>query len=289
MSAELREEAIVLGSVDYGESDRIVTLFTRGQGKVGAFARGARASRKRFAGALEPFTELEVRLRAGRGDLLRLESCSIRDAFLGLRGSLEGIVYAGHAAELCRELTREREPHEGLYELLPGYLRALAAGKATPDDLLAFELQVLGEAGFAPRLDACARCGGDVLAGRPAGASEEGGIPAVRDAHDGGGSKERRGAPGARCAFDPAQGGLLCPRCAGGSPQGRLVLRPDDLAALRALQILPVGRARERLPDGGLLPAIRQTARRAIRRTTHSILGRNPRSLDLFRQLGVDG
>jgi DNA repair protein RecO (recombination protein O) len=257
MSQELREEAVVLGSVDYGESDRIVTLFTRGQGKVGAFARGARASHKRFAGALEPFTELEVRLRPGRGDLYRLDSCSIRDAFFGLRGSLEGIVFAGHAAELCRELLREREPHEGLYELLLGYLRALSAGQATQEDLLAFELQALGEAGFAPRLDACARCGAQDL--------------------------------GPRCPFDPAHGGVLCPRCAAQSQQGLPMLGAETLAALRALQILPVGRAAAQLPAGGFAPAARREARAVIRRTTHAILGRQPRSLELFRQLGVEG
>src|SRR5690606_28858849 len=107
MAEELRDRAIVLGVVDYGESDRIVTLLTREHGKIGAFARGGRASRRRFAGALLPFTLLEVRLVPRRGDLFGLSSCVIEEAFVGLRDSLEAISLAGYAAELCRELCKE--------------------------------------------------------------------------------------------------------------------------------------------------------------------------------------
>ena len=52
------EEAVVLASVDYGEADRVVTLFTRGRGRLTAFAAGARKSKRRFAGALELGTHL---------------------------------------------------------------------------------------------------------------------------------------------------------------------------------------------------------------------------------------
>ncbi|HSM92508.1 MAG TPA: DNA repair protein RecO, partial [Anaeromyxobacteraceae bacterium] len=62
MASRLKVEGIVLRVVDYGESDRIVTLLTRERGKVGAYARGARASRRRFPGLLEPFTLLSAEL-----------------------------------------------------------------------------------------------------------------------------------------------------------------------------------------------------------------------------------
>ena len=47
--------AIVLRTVDYGEADRVVTLFTRDHGKLSALARGARKSVKRFGAALGLF------------------------------------------------------------------------------------------------------------------------------------------------------------------------------------------------------------------------------------------
>src|SRR5262245_38091169 len=112
----LKLTAIVLRAVDYGESDRVITLLSRERGKVSAFARGARASRRRFGGALEPFTlvRAEVRSRSG-SDLLGLDSVSALRAFGGIRGDLARIACAGYAAELARELVRDHEPHDDLF------------------------------------------------------------------------------------------------------------------------------------------------------------------------------
>lgn len=249
--SEIREEALVLWTVDYGDADRIVTLFTRGQGKLGVFAKGARASRRRFAGALEPFTLLEVRLRPGRGELLFLDSCSIRDSFLGLRGTLEGIAYAGHAAELCRELCKERQPHEGLYDLLLRYLEVLAKGRTAPLHLLAFELLAVGEAGLAPRLDACAICGGGDL--------------------------------GERVVFDPSQGGILCRGCVGAANPGAFSCPAGAVHQAARLQREGAGSFTDL--ESALMPQVRQL----VRRTTRSILGRDPRTLQVFDQLGIEG
>ncbi|MGB8930511.1 MAG: DNA repair protein RecO, partial [Anaeromyxobacteraceae bacterium] len=160
MATRFKVEGIVLRVVDYGESDRIVTLLTRERGKVGAFARGARASRRRFQGLLEPFTLLAVELTDRRGDLLGLESASALRAHGGIRGELARIAVAGYATELACELVRDAEPHAGLFDLLAAFLGALDAATPHPAALRAYELGALAEAGFMPRLDSCARCGG---------------------------------------------------------------------------------------------------------------------------------
>jgi DNA repair protein RecO (recombination protein O) len=176
--------AIVLRTVDTGESDRVVTLLSRERGKVAAFARAARASRRRFGGALEPFTLVaaEVRERAG-AELLGLESVTALDAFGGIRADLARIACAAYATELARDLVRDHEPHDDLFELLAAYLAGLDAGPARPAGLRAFELGALRAAGLLPRLDACARCGGAL-------------------------------APGRSARLDPAHGGVLCAGCA---------------------------------------------------------------------------
>lgn len=198
--------AIVLRTVDYGESDRVVTLFSRERGKVSAFARGARASKRRFGGALEPFTLLAAEVKSrGSSDLLGLESTAVLRGFGGIRGDLARIGCAAYAAELARELIREHEPHEELFALLSAYLGALDAAPARPAALRAFELGALGAAGLAPRLDACARCG---------------------EALDPGPRGHR---------FDPGQGGVLCGACAGTAPTAP-VLSPAALEAMARLQ-----------------------------------------------------
>jgi DNA repair protein RecO (recombination protein O) len=205
VSLELEAAAIVLRAVDYGEADRVVTLLTRGQGKLSAFARSAKRSVRRFGGALEPFTLARARLRERRGgDLWGLESMAVDRPFPGIRGDLARIACAAHACEVARALVRDAEPHPALFDLLVGYLDRLDRGPAEPTTLRAAELGILAEAGLAPRLDACARCG-----------------EPLPDA--------------AALRLDPAEGGLLCGACGPASP-GAPLLRAAAVAALAGLQ-----------------------------------------------------
>ena len=178
-----RCRAVVLSSVDYGDSDKVVTLLTDERGRLAAFARGARKSRRRFAGVLEPFSLLEAQLCETRGDTFRLDAVELLDGFGELRVDLGRIARGAYASELCRELCREREPHPELFALLCRFLQALARGGADALGLMRFELAALAHAGLMPQLDRCARCG----------------VPALEQA-----------------LFDPEHGGVVCPACAPG-------------------------------------------------------------------------
>ena len=208
--------AIVLRTVDTGEADRVVTLLSRERGKVAAFARGARASRRRFGGALEPFTlvRAEVRERAG-AELLRLESVAPLEAFGAIRGDLARIACAAYAAELARDLVRDHEPHEDLFDLLAAYLGALHRAPALPAGLRAFELGALRAAGLLPRLDACARC---LTPQPPSPRGGEAGSPGI--------ARSLR--------LDPERG-ILCEACAPLASPGAPSLSADAAAALARL------------------------------------------------------
>src|SRR5687768_7026626 len=119
------EQAVVLSTVDYGDADRLVTLFTRGRGKLTAFASGARKSKRRFAGALEPFTVVRAQLVERRGDTYRLDNTDILASFVRVRADLTLISRALYCLELCRELVKDKEPHPRLFSLLVEYLEML--------------------------------------------------------------------------------------------------------------------------------------------------------------------
>jgi DNA repair protein RecO (recombination protein O) len=250
MPSRIKVEGIVLRAVDYGEADRIVTLLTRERGKLGAFARGARASRRRFAGLLEPFTLLSAELTDRRGDLLGLDSASALRAHGGIRTELARIAVAGYAAELAAELVRDAEPHPELFDLLAAYLAELDGAPPRPAALRAYELGALGAAGFMPRLDACARCGAR-LPDRPA-------------------------------RLDPAHGGLLCAACEPAGGGGLPVVSPGTARALRHLQEagLPAAAAEPLPPPAG------REAREALTAFVEHLVGRRLASRKFLDEVG---
>jgi DNA repair protein RecO (recombination protein O) len=196
------EESVVLGTVDYGDADRLVTLFTRGRGKLTAFAAGARKSKRRFAGALDPMTLVRAQLVSRAGTTFRLDSVDIDKTFQSIRLDLSRISRGLYAVELARELIRDEQPHEELFSLLVGYLELLEANKAGPTSLIAFELSALQFAGFMPRFDVCAICGGGLAD---------------------------------PLKFDPAHGGVICSLCQARSPYG-LPVAASLVTGLLAIQ-----------------------------------------------------
>jgi DNA repair protein RecO (recombination protein O) len=175
MAERFSDDALVLSTVDFGEADRMVTLFTRGHGRLTAFAAGARKSKKRFAGALEVGTHVRAKLVSGNSDTSRLDEVEIVRSFHRVREDLARIARAFYCVELCRELTRDFQPHEALFDALAHYLGLLDDNKAGPTSLIKFELDALQYTGFMPRFSPCARCQ-QPLGPRPRFDAESGGV-----------------------------------------------------------------------------------------------------------------
>lgn len=180
MRRQLKSRAIILSGRDLGESDRIITFLTRDHGRLSAVAKGARRSKRRFTGALEIFSLVEVCATDLGRELLTLDSCDLTHAWPNIRADVRRYGQACYLCELARELFPEREPARDAFALLALALERLSAAEGDPPWELLAELRLLSLAGFAPRLTSC-RCGAPVEA-------------AAR--------------------FYPAQGGVLCPRCA---------------------------------------------------------------------------
>jgi DNA repair protein RecO (recombination protein O) len=147
-------EAIVLRLTDYGEADRIVSLFTLEQGKLQGIARGAKRSRKRFAGALEPFAHLKLQLQLHQGaGLANLLSADIVGIFPGIRGDLTKIGSAAYACELVERLTPDAEANPRLFRLLYCYLEVLDSAPPSPSDRRFFSVNLLKILGYQPELE----------------------------------------------------------------------------------------------------------------------------------------
>lgn len=150
-------QAFILSTIDYGDSDRIVSLFSLEHGRIKAFARGARKSRKRFGAALEPFARIEAQIRIKTG-LSGLQQTDIVAIYPAIRRDLAGIAHALYACELLECLTPEGHPLPRLYRLLAAYLDHMETETASEGSRRFFELNLLNILGYRPSLETCSRC-----------------------------------------------------------------------------------------------------------------------------------
>jgi DNA repair protein RecO (recombination protein O) len=223
-----KEEAIVLRSMAYGEADRILTLFTRGTGKVAAIAKGVRKPSSRLRGAVQLFSHTHLVLYTGR-TLDTVTQGDTDETFGFVEQDLDRLTAASCFAEVIDRLTMERQPLPKLFHLLLAALRAL---EESDPELLGrvFEAKLLAILGYRPQLDGC-----------------------VMGHHDGRQALGRRGRPEEASGpvwFSIERGGVLCPDCAVNCP-GALAISHPTVAILAYFMQAPLERAvRARVEPG---------------------------------------
>ncbi|MEE9934900.1 MAG: DNA repair protein RecO [Deltaproteobacteria bacterium] len=149
----------VLKSLAYGESDLIITFYSRDFGKISGIAKGAKRSRKRFANVFEPFSQIALIFsRKSRDTLALIESCEIIDHYAAIRADLEKTLTASYFIELADAFSPEGKANDRLFVLLADFLDWLARENASDAAIRFFEMRLLQISGFEPALGACVRC-----------------------------------------------------------------------------------------------------------------------------------
>jgi DNA repair protein RecO (recombination protein O) len=197
-----RTEAIILRRQDFGEADRLLTLYTPGFGKARVLAKGVRKPTSRKAGHVELLTHNRLLVAKGRNLDIVTQAETI-NAFLPIRDGLRRTSCAYYMAELVDRFTAEGEENRRLFDLLLRGLSWLGDAQDTSLVLRYFELHLLDYVGYRPQLSQCVRCG------QPAGT--DAGL------------------------FSPTEGGVLCLRCGQGE-RGCSDVSPQLLASLLYLQ-----------------------------------------------------
>ncbi|MFA4874868.1 MAG: DNA repair protein RecO [bacterium] len=155
-----RSRAIILRRVGYGEADWIVTFLCREHGRMSGIAKSARSSRRRFGGALESGTLVDLHITArGSSRLVRLEEAIVALPINGVLKSLERIGAMQRALALALAFVQERDPNPEKFDLLSARIRSLCEHEPIPEEGVAFELDWLARCGFGPAVAYCAACG----------------------------------------------------------------------------------------------------------------------------------
>ena len=152
-------EAIVLRTYPLRESDLLVTLFTRAEGKVRGVARAAKKSKRRFGGALEPLTYVRAFYDdRERQELARLDSCEVIESPMTGEVSYARATALAHVAELIDQLMPDREASDAVFRLTLAVLAEMR-GSALWMPVTYFELWMTRLMGFLPEFSECAVCG----------------------------------------------------------------------------------------------------------------------------------
>jgi DNA repair protein RecO (recombination protein O) len=207
-------EAVVLRSIRLGEADRVLHLYTRAHGRVGAVAKGVRKTKSRFGARLEPLSHVELVLHRGRGELETVTAAQLVRSHRETREDYYRFSVGMIGAEAMLRLFSEEEGNERAFGAISRFLDLLdsephATERPALDPLgLAFQLKLLWLAGYLPHVSACAECG----------AEQE---PLV--------------------GYSTRAGGAVCARCAPATEA--LALAPDGIAGIETLLARPLAEA----------------------------------------------
>ena len=154
--ANYKTRGIIIRRPNFGEADRLLTIFTERFGKVRAIAKGARRQQSKLAGNLEPFCLTNFCLAEGR-NLDIVTEAEIINCFFKIRNNLKSVNSSFYIGEVIDKLTEERQSHPEVFELLTQVLEKI---NTLPDDLVLpyFEINFLSAVGYQPELFKCVHC-----------------------------------------------------------------------------------------------------------------------------------
>jgi DNA repair protein RecO (recombination protein O) len=145
-------EGIIIGRRNFGEADRVLTIFTKHHGKIRVTARGIRRTTSRKRGSLELFSYVRVFIARGKA-LDVLAEVEMKESFGEWRKDLTRVGVAYHLAEVVDRLTAENQENEEIFDLLVDAYQNLSMLDywALHPYIQSFKVRLLEELGFLER------------------------------------------------------------------------------------------------------------------------------------------
>jgi len=170
-----RAEVVVLKGIDYGETDKILTLYTLHGGKVRAVAKGVRRVTSKMGGHLDLLAHATVLLVHGRNLEIVTQGRGLH-SFPHLREDLGRMAKAFYAVELVDRFTEDQQPNPDLFRVLVRTLERIDEAAEPDKALLLFTLQLLALSGYRPQFHQCVLCNTAIQPGNNYVAAALGGV-----------------------------------------------------------------------------------------------------------------
>ena len=156
---QFKGEGIVLRSMNLGEWDKLLTVFTQGQGRLKIVAKGARKIQSRYASITQLFCNVRFTVYRGKS-MHTFSQVELIEGFRPLREDLERMAYGLYMLEMVDAALEEGQSHDDILSLLIACLHILSHTDHLELLLAFYELRLLSRLGWALNLERCPACGG---------------------------------------------------------------------------------------------------------------------------------
>lgn len=245
---KIQTEGLVIREQTIGESDRLITMLTKDEGVVRAFARRAKSLKDSKQSGTALLCYSRFNLYKGRDKYVVNDAFPI-DTFFGLRGDIAGLALAQYFCDLAFELVPSGIDAGESLRLVLNALSFLSGGGKDPKILKPIvELRMLSVSGYMPDLVCCRVCG-------------------AYEADP--------------MLFFADEGSIRCERCSAGSAKNTVALSPAALKAMRHIIYSDF----ERIFSFSLTSGALHQLSAASEAYTVSTLQKRPKTLDFYRSL----
>jgi len=152
-----KTNGIILKRKDFGEADKLVTIFTDSEGKINVKAKGIRWLLSKNKGHLELFNYSDLMIAEGK-EIDTVASAFTLESFKRIKEDLKKTAVAFYLAELCDKLIPFKEKNKKIFDLLLESLRHLDRDEKPKILTRYFELNLLATLGFKPEVNLCVHC-----------------------------------------------------------------------------------------------------------------------------------
>jgi DNA repair protein RecO (recombination protein O) len=161
--SSIKTTAIVLKSIKWKDSSKIVTLYTREAGKISIIAKGIRQVKSNYGGILESINLVEVVIYfSSKRQIQILGAASLENAFSQLKRDIEKTGYTYAILELISILIPMGSADKVFFDFLKTVLEEMEGIKDPRIIFWFFMLKISSYMGFRPDLNTCASCMGDL-------------------------------------------------------------------------------------------------------------------------------
>lgn len=144
---------IVIKRKDVGESDKLVTVFTKERGKLVIRAKGVKKISSKRASHVELFNVVSAAIHQSMGGYLFLSEISTINSQTLLKSNLKTVGLAYHICELINGLCPENEPYVAIFNAFNQLLLDLPVTKEVGKLIHSFEVFLLSKLGYYARQD----------------------------------------------------------------------------------------------------------------------------------------